>query len=138
MLILPPIKNSEGPRGEPVISLVCGVPALSIGLGAIVLLWLHLALLPLGSENFYKFERVGVNLYDPTGRLIKVQPVDRLIPTPQLQGMLFAGMCSAGLGVHLSRWRWPHRRITTSAAGIITCALAFFAGWILIVMAALV
>ena len=136
MMRLLPMKESKEREREPVISLVCGVPALSIGLGAMILLSSHLGSAPTGSEKFYTFENVGVEERDRMGRIIIISPVIRLLPSMQLLWMLCVGACLAGLGIHLSRRRWPHRRATTSIAGIIACAMAFFLAWILFVVAA--
>jgi hypothetical protein len=135
MMNLLPMKDSQETKGEPVISLACGVPALSVGLGAMLLLLTHLVYVPAGSERFYVFVEVGRKT-DSAGQI--APRANRLLPTMQLQGMLFVGACAAALGIHLSRRRWPHRRVTTSAAGLIACALAFCAGWVLWVAAAYV
>jgi hypothetical protein len=137
MMRLLPIKESTGRGVEPVISLVCGVPALGIGLGAMVLLLSYLADVPIGSKNFYQIENIPVDApRERIGQVITSNPIKRIIPSFQLQGMILVGMCSAGLGVYLSRRRWPRRRVTTSAAGIFVCAIAFFIVWILFVRTA--
>jgi hypothetical protein len=123
--------------GEPVISVVCGIPALAIGLGTIILLLAHLSGVPTGSEILYKFELVAVEARDGAGQVIEgVKPVTRLLPSVQLLAMLFGATCSAGLGINLSRRRGRRRRVTTSAAGLIACAMAFFLVWILFLVAA--
>jgi hypothetical protein len=119
------------------ISLVCGVPAISIGLGAIVVLLSPLfGKAPDGSETFYEFSNVAVAERDSNGWIVATKPVIRLLPSSTLLGMLSVGMCWAGLGIYLGRRRSPHRRVTTSAAGMLACAIAFFAVWILILSAA--
>jgi hypothetical protein len=122
-------------RGEPVISLLCGVPALTIGLGAIILLWSYLVDKPIGSAEFYQYVLISVEGTDGTG-LVAVRPVQCRLPSVQLLAMLFIGVCWAGLGIHLSRRRWPQCRVCTSAAGLIACATAFCLAWLLLALAA--
>jgi hypothetical protein len=134
MMRLLPMKESKAHRGEPVISLVCGAPALSIGLGAIVLLLSYVADVPIGLKEFYKTVPVGKR--DEMGLVVRIYETENILPSRQLQGMLFAGACWAGVGIYLSRRRWPHRKVTTSAAGLIVCASAYFLAWSLFVKAA--
>ena len=111
MMRLLPTKESTGRGGEPVISLICGVPALGIGLGAMVLLLSYLADVPIGSKNFYQVENIPVEVpREWIGQVITSIPIKRIIPSVQLQGMILVGMCSAALGVYLSRRRWPRRQ----------------------------
>jgi hypothetical protein len=122
--------ESEKREGEPVISLVCGVPALSIGLGAIVLLLSYWAGRPIGATGFYRVEQVRLEETSRMGQLV-VTSVERVLPSMLLLGMVAVGMCCGGIGIHLSRRRSLHRRVATSAAGVIACAIAFFLVWMM-------
>jgi hypothetical protein len=128
---------------------VCGAPALSIGLGSFILLVSYVADVPIGLKGFYdsvpvgrrdgmgKYSPIGpIERYGRMGRVVGVYQPTNILPSRQLQVMLFVGACWAGVGIYLSRRRWPHRRVTTSAAGLIVCAFAFFLAWILFVKAA--
>ncbi|MFI5458705.1 MAG: hypothetical protein ACHRXM_25025 [Isosphaerales bacterium] len=118
------------------ISLVLGVPALSIGLGAMILLSSYLAGQPIGSAEFYRIELVRVEETDSRGQIVVGTPAEHILPSAQLLVMIAVGMCCGGLGIHLSRRRWRHRRVATSAAGMIACAIAFFLAWTLFAWAA--
>jgi hypothetical protein len=113
------------------ISLVCGVPALTVGFGAIILLLSYLLGMPVSSKDFYQFEIMPDRQFDRSGQVIAIKAVAYILPSPQLSGMLLVGACSAGLGIHLSRRRWPHRKVTTSAIGLIVCSTAVCGMWLL-------
>jgi hypothetical protein len=130
-------KETRERGGEPLISLMCGVPTLTLGLGAILLHLSYLVGQPIGSPEFYTVELVGVFATDPMGRSFAANPATYFVPSMLMLGVLFVGACCGGLGIHLSRRRWRHRPVTTSAAGMIACAAAFALAWLLFVRVAL-
>jgi hypothetical protein len=131
-----PMKYSERPSGEPLVSLLCGVPAVGIGLVALIALFLQPGGGPMGVKRFFSEEDVSVVERDKRGLVTYQKPAIAMLPSAVFSGMLSAGLCSAALGVYLSRRRRPHCRVTTCEAGMIVCAIAFFIQWMIVVDAA--
>jgi hypothetical protein len=133
-----PMKEPErrSPWREPVSSLICGAPSLGIGLISLVLIASYLGGYPIGPPTFYEIELYPLAAYDPTsGQRSKL--FSHILPSREMLGMLIAGTWSGGLGILISRRRRPYRHATTSIAGMITCGMAFFLVWILIIQAAI-
>jgi hypothetical protein len=122
-------------EGEPLISLLCGVPA--VGIGLVVLIAIILLSRPTGTNRFFIDEDVSVVERDSRGLVTYHKPATAAIPSVEILGILSAGMSCAGLGIYLSRRRRPHCRVTTCKAGMISCATVFFILWLMIVLAAL-
>jgi hypothetical protein len=123
------MKESVGLRGEPVISLMCGVPSLTIGLGSLVLLASYLIHRPIGPPSLYEVEWFRARPSSPTF-------VSLVLPSGDLLLMLAAGLWCGGFGIYFARCRRPYRRATTSIVGMTTCATAFVLTWLLITRAA--
>jgi len=130
------MKSPERRSAEPLVSLVCGAPALGIGLVALVALFLPPAQGRMGAKRFFSEEDVSVVERDSRGLVTYQKPAVAIVPSTEFLGMLSAGLCSAALGIYLSRHRRPHCRVTTCKAGIIVCAFVFFILWTMIVIAA--
>jgi hypothetical protein len=136
MMKLLPMKYPEPRSAEPLVSLVCGVPALGIGLVALIALFLQPGPGPMGAQRFLSEADVSVVERDSWGRVTYQKPAIAILPSTELLGMLTAGLCSAGLGVYLSRRRRPHCRVTTCKAGMIGCAVVLLILWMMVVVAA--
>jgi hypothetical protein len=111
------------------ISLMCGVPSLAIGLGSLVLLTSYLIHRPIGPPGLHQIEWFRVHPTSPT-------LVSLVLPSGDLLVILGAGVWCGGIGIYLARRRRPHRRATTSIAGMMTCATAMVLAWILFAWAA--
>jgi hypothetical protein len=107
------------------ISLLCGVPALTLGLGALTLLLSYLVGRPIGSTQFYRVELVSRVETNRSGEPVTMNPIERIVPSGLMIGVLFVGTCCGGIGIHLTRLRWPRHPIKASAAGVILCSVAF-------------
>jgi hypothetical protein len=121
-------------EGEPVISLVCGVPAVSIGIGA---LFVCLFAGPPGAHRFFNTQDFSIVERDTWGLVMYQKPSSATLPSTELLGMLSAGFGSAALGIYLSRRQRPQCRVTTCKAGMIVCSIIFFLLWTMIVIAAI-
>jgi hypothetical protein len=125
-----PLMVREQPRGEPVISLMCGVPSLTIGVGLTVLLVSYLLHRPIGSPSLYEIK--WYRLYPSSEQNL----VSLVVPSGDFLVMLAGGAWCGGIGIYLARRRHPGRSATTSIGGMITCATALVVAWFLIVRAA--
>jgi hypothetical protein len=131
-----PMRYSERRSGEPLVSLVCGVPAMGIGLFALIALFLQSVPGPMGVKQFFSEEDVSVVERDNRGLITYRKPAIAILPSAVFLGILSAGLCSAALGVYLSRRRRPHCRVTTCKADMIVCAIVFFIQWTMVIIAA--
>jgi hypothetical protein len=136
MLNLLAMKRPRSERGEPLLSWLCGVPAITIGVGAIWILLSQLGEEPIGSETFFRSESVGVTERRLTGEAVGASTVNRSIPSMQFLGMVTLGGCVAGVGIFASRLRSPDCKTVVSAIGLIACVLAFVVAWIFFAVAA--
>jgi hypothetical protein len=129
------IKESAEPEGEPLVSLLHGASSLMLGLGAFILISSYLVGRPIGPAGFYETASIRVEKTNAMGQVF-VTPREYIFPSMQLLVMLFVGTCMGGLGIHLTRRRWRHRKATTSAAGMIACAAAWVLAWGILAWAA--
>ena len=109
-----PLKRSRGPRGEPVISLMCGVPSLAIGLGSLVLLASYLIHRPIGPSGLHEVEWFRVSPSSPT-------LVSLVLPSGDLLVMLGAGVWCGGIGISvIPSWRprWRGRILWTQTPSL--------------------
>ncbi len=136
MLNLLAIKAPRSDRGETLLSWLCGVPAITIGVGAIWILLSQLGDDPIGSDTFFRSEPVGVTERRLTGEAVGVSTVNRSIPSMQFLGMVTLGVFFAGVGIFASRLRSPDCKTVVSAIGLICCVLAFVLAWIFFAVAA--
>ena len=137
MMKLLPLNYPERRRsGEPLLSLVCSAPAVGIGVVALIALFLEPVRGPLGATSFFGKEDISFVERDRFGNITYIKPMVAVLPSTELLGMLSAGLCSAALGLYLSRRRRPHCRVMTCKVGIIVCSIVFFVVWTMIVIAA--
>jgi hypothetical protein len=125
-------------RGEPVISLMCGAPSLTIGLVTLVLLASYLLACPIGPRQFYRIERFATLSSSSAtfSEADRTYMISLVLPSPALLCLLACGLWCGGLGVYLVG-RLPRRWPVTSLAGTITCGLALVLAWLLIAWAAI-
>jgi hypothetical protein len=136
MMRLLPMKTTGSRRGEPMISLLFGVPSLTIALGTMILLLLYLVVGSIGPPRFYQVVLVPAEGTDRSGRVVVKNPNEYTVPSMQLFGMLGVGMGCGCLGIELSRRQGAHRKVNTSLAGVIGCAIALGLAWFLYTRAA--
>jgi hypothetical protein len=129
-----PMRERIARGGEPLVSLVCGVPALSLGLGAMILLLSYLVGVPLGPPRFYTVELAATLSIDALGRTIPMKPAECIVPSMLMLWTLFVGGSCGGLGMYLSRIRSEHRPALTSAAGLISCSIALGLASLLLIL----
>jgi hypothetical protein len=129
------LKEEVKPEGEPLFSLLCGAPSLSIGLGAFILITSYCVGRPIGPASFYKATPIRIERTNEMGQVL-VTLREYIFPSEQLVAMLFVGACLGGLGIHLARRRGRQRKATTSAADMIACAAALILAWGLLAWAA--
>jgi hypothetical protein len=131
------MRKTENRNGERMISVVCGVPSVTLGLGGIVLLLSYLVGSPIGSPKFYNIEFVQVTALDTLGKPMEMRPAEFIIPSILMLWTLCLGACCGGLGIYLTRLRWRDRSARTSATGLIACSVAFALAWLLVAYAAI-
>ena len=119
-----PLVRSAEPKGESLVSLACGVPSLTVGLGALILLSSYLARMPIGSSQFYRVQALG-----------RAAPVRYFFPSTELLWGVTIGTWCAGLGIYVSRRRYRDRKISICAAGLSVCGLAFLVSWLMLAWA---
>jgi hypothetical protein len=116
-------------RGEPVFSLMCGVPSLAMGLMALVLITSYLIDKPVGPPQFYRTHQFP---YAPGSSVA----VSRTLPSEVLLGILCAGALCGGIGLVIADGPGSVRQAVTSIAGIVANLLAFILAWISYAVAA--
>jgi hypothetical protein len=116
-------------RGEPVFSLMAGVPSLAIGLTALVLIASYLIDKPVGPQEYYQLESLPAF----PGSSVAVI---RALPSAVLMSMLCAGAACGGIGMIIADRLGSVRKAKTSIAGMIANGLAFLVAWISIAVAA--
>jgi hypothetical protein len=60
MLTLQPMREPEKPTSEPMVSFLCGVPSLAIGVGGLIILLSYAIGFPIGSRVFSNADVVNV------------------------------------------------------------------------------
>ena len=130
------LKEEVEPEGEPLGSFLCGVPSLTLGLGALILISSYWVGKPIGLAIFYQTASIGVETTNPMGQVFVTQR-EYIFPSVIMLFMLLVGICLGGLGIHEARRLGRQRKATTSAAGMITCAAALFLAWSLFGWAAM-
>jgi hypothetical protein len=128
---LMPVKESKKDNRERMVSFVCGVPSLTLGIGGMILLFSYVVGMPIGSQQFYNVELVSDDAKDALGKRILMKPTEYIVPSTLMLWMLWLGACCGGLGMHLTRVRWANRSARTSASGLIACSAAFALSWLL-------
>ena len=131
-----PMKTSVARRGEPMVSLLFGVPSLTIALGRWSCYCSSCVVGSIGPPRFYQVVLVRVEGTDRSGRVVARNPDEYTVPSMQLLGMLGVGLGCGCLGIELSRRRGAHRRVSTSLAGVIGCGIALGLAWFLYTRAA--
>ncbi len=126
-----PMRESKRDHGERMISLVCGVPSLTLGIGGMILILSFVGGTPVGSRQFHNVELVTDDAKDDVGNLITTKPREYIVPSHLMLWTLWLGACCGGLGMHLTRLRWANRSAKTSASGLIACSLAYALSWLL-------
>jgi hypothetical protein len=131
-----PLKQPVKRAGESIMSIICGTFALVLGSAAIVLLLSYLVGHPIGPARFYVTEQIQVRDSSRQAQAVPV-PYKYFLPSLPLLAILIAGACSSGLGIHVTRRRWPNRKAITSSIGMIVCAVGLCLAWCLVVWAAM-
>jgi hypothetical protein len=126
-----PMRETKQDNSERMISLVCGVPSLTLGIGGLILLLSFVGGMPVGSGKFHNVELVTDDAKDVLGNSITTKPMEYIVPSHLMLWTLWLGACSGGLGMHLTRLRWANRSARTSASGLIVCSLAYALSWLL-------
>jgi hypothetical protein len=130
------LREEVEPEGEPIGSFLCGVPSLTLGLGALILNSSYWVGQPIGLDIFYQTASIGVETTNPMGQVF-VTPREFILPSALMLFMLSVGTILGGLGINEARCRGRQRKATTSVAGMITCAAALFLAWSLFAWAAM-
>jgi hypothetical protein len=126
-----PLKEPKEDNRERMASFACGVPSVALGIGGMILLISYVAGVPVGSQEFYNVEVVRNEAKDAMGKPILMTPSEYIVPSTLMLWTLWLGACCGGLGMHLTRCRWPNRSAKTSASGLIACSVAFALSWLL-------
>ncbi len=87
-------------HGEALASLMGGVPSLTIGLLAIVLIASYMLHEPVGPPGFYRVEWFPASRPSVRGGTWPVPSVSLVLPSATMFGMLAAGLWSGGLGIY--------------------------------------
>jgi hypothetical protein len=134
--------GTGGRTGEPVYSLMAGVPSLAIGLMGLVLIASYLIDRPVGPPQFYLQESFAVVPEPPAkaSRLREGLPpamvVSLPLPSGLLLSVLFAGAACGAIGMIIADRLGSVRKAKTSIAGVIANGLAFLLAWISCAVAA--
>jgi len=113
------------------ISLMCGAPSFSVGVGSLILLVSYMIDRPIGPPALYTIEWLPVVRSAATGSAVGMPAFTVVLPSAELLGMLVAGIWCGGLGIVIAGSRRPYRRATTSIVGVVICTTAFVLAWFL-------
>ena len=133
--ILLKMKGRSEPIDEPLISLLCGVPALICGFGVSILMLSYLIWSPIGPPDFYEVIQIPYEGVTASGNPYPAL-APRIVPSPGLLGTLLLWVAICSVAIFAIRQYWPRRRVNFAAAGLLMCLFAFALGWLLILISA--
>jgi hypothetical protein len=125
------LKVPKEDNRERMISFACGLPSVAIGIGGMILLISFVLGMPLGSPEFHTVQFVRNEATDAMGKPILMNPSEYIVPSTLMLWALWLGACCGGLGMQLTRVRWPNRSAKTSAIGLVACSVAFALSWLM-------
>jgi hypothetical protein len=115
---------------------MAGVPALTIGLLAMMVLASYMIDRPFGPPGFYRVEQFPAFRPSSSGSMTPIPSVGVVLPSLELLGLLVAGAWCGCFGIYIASRRGQARRATTSIVGTIACATAFVMAWVWVAVAA--